>query len=519
MRLNRKMLTQITGMVLVGSFLTLTGCATMGANMALSIAKEEETKGCAASYPGDNAKVAVEDCERISRLIKKAGVPGGFVGYDKAGRLKLKGSYINEDQIDLAYMTALTVVGTNSMDISPITPRDLQEIKMIKSYVPQQNSSGKGEKYALLIGVSEFKYPQGKFKNGITPIASAVKDVESLEESLKKNGFKKENIISLKNEQATKSEILNAMRNLQNKVTPNDSVVTYISTHGTPPNTFGKMGIFPYDMKVEILNKRDTTVQEQAANIPHDESGDDKVIAIVKQRIDSLKTAVSFDNIQDFITSIKTDKLVTILDTCYSGSALGALSYPIGGNNYADREQNASQSLNSENKSELVGGGKVCKIDQKSSYGNAIVGLRKHIDNCNAHSGSKGLVLDSVNDNTASVKSAVSIVKKSGSYNYEDMENLRTAFGIAVEPRHGKVIITATSNNEESLFDPTIFDNSYFTYYLTKGLQRSKGQILPAFDYAQVRTRKLVDSTESCRTQTPEMISTPEECINVDISK
>ena len=71
----------------------------------------------------------------------------------------------------------------------------------------------------------------------------------------------------------------------------------------------------------------------------------------------------------------------------------------------------------------------------------------------------------------------------------------------------------------ESLFDPTIFDNSYFTYYLTKGLQRSKGQILPAFDYAQIRTRKLVDSTENCRTQTPEMISTPDECINIDISR
>jgi hypothetical protein len=508
MRINKKMATQLTGLVLVGSFLTLTGCATMGANMALSIAKDEEAKGCEASYPGNNTKVKLEDCERISRLIKKAGVPGGFVGYDKSGRLKLKGSYINEDQIDLAYMTALTVVGTSSMDISPVTPRDLQEIKMVKSYVPQQNSSGKGEKYALLIGIS-------KFQQKISPIKTAVKDAESIKETLIRNsGFKDENITLIKDEQATKSNILNALRELEAKVTPNDSVVFYISTHGSPPNTFGKMGVIPYDIKSDFKTEDVQALADQLKT----ENDDGKIIQIVKQRIAALKTAVAFDDLQNFITSIKTNKFVAILDTCYSGAALGALSYPVGGAKYVELEKNYSQSLNAENKSELVGSGKVCKVDQKSSYGNALVGLRKHIDNCDAHSGSKGLVLDSANDSTAE-KSVISVAKKSGGYNYDSMENLRTAFGVPTEPRHGKVILTATSNNEQSLFDPTIFDNSYFTYYLTKGLQRSKGQILPAFDYAQVRTRKLVDSTESCRTQTPEMISTPDECINVDLSK
>ncbi len=527
----KKNIAQLLFFFLVGNLLS--GCATVGANLALKLAKDEEAKGCVASDPGESVrKVNLEDCERISRLIKKAGVAGGFVGYDKSGRLKLKGSYQNENELDLAYMTALTVVGTSSMEISKVTPRDLQEIRLVKSYVPQQISGKNGDKYALLVGVSEFKYPRSQRNPlGITPIESAVKDVESIEDALKKNGFKKENITSLKNEQATKSNILNAMREFEGKVTPSDSVVVYISTHGTPPNTFGKMGILPYDMKVEILDKSATeSVQDIVKNIANDDTGDNEIIGIVKKRVASLKTAVSFDNIQDFITSIKTDKLVAILDTCYSGSALGALSYPVGGTQYVQREQNYSQSLNVENKSELVGSGKICKIDQKSSYGSTVLAgiktqqQKREQTQCESKtkksSGSKGLSVEpSTEDTLTQMEKMSPVVKKPSDYNYDDMENLRAAFGTTTQPRHGKVILTATSNNEESLFDPSIFDNSYFTHYLLKGLQNSNGQILPAFDYAQVRTRKLVDATEKCRTQTPEMISAPDECINVDLSK
>lgn len=509
MRLNRKIVKQITGLALVSGVLTLTGCATMGANMALSLAKEEEAKGCEASYPGDNAKVKLEDCERISRLIKKAGVPGGFVGYDKSGRLKLKGSYINEDQIDLAYMTALTIVGTSSMDISPVTPRDLQEIRMVKSYVPQQNSTGRGEKYALLIGVS-------KFKQKINPIETAVKDIESVKETLiKSGGFKNSNIVLIKDEQATKNNILAALRELKAKASPNDSVVFYISTHGTPPNTFGKMGIIPYDLKSDFKTE---DVQADADKISKDEKGDDAIINIVKQRIVALKTAVSFDDIQEFISGIKTDKFVGIIDTCYSGAALGALSYPVGGATYVEREQNYTQSLNAANKAELVGSGKICK---SSSYDNTVLSgiktkqqLTANQKSCTSKN-SKGLY---TTDTTTTLK-PIKLVS-GDDYNYEMLEKFKTAFGNAdIHQKHGKIIITAASGDEKSQFNTDHVPTSYFTYYLTKGLQNSHGQIYPAFDYARIRTRKVVsDHLENC-SQTPEMISTPSECINVDLSK
>ena len=507
--LKKAVFTQLMRLFLSGSLLLLTGCATVGANLALDLAKEEEAKGCVASDPGDIKKVAVEDCERISRLIKKAGVPGGFVGYDKSGRIKLKGSYLNEEQVDLAFMVALTVVGASSLDISPVTPRDLQEIKMVKSYIPSQESEKNGNKYALLVGVS-------KFEQGISQIVTAVEDVKALKAALKSNGFEEENITLLTDAQATKENILNAVREFKGKVTPNDSVVVYISTHGTPPNTFGKMGIVPYDLKSDFKTE---DVQAVANKASKDESGDNEIINIAKQRIAALKTAISFDDLQDFITSIKTDKFVAIIDTCYSGAALGALTYPVGGVQYAEREQVYSQSQSAENKSELLGSGKMCGISSYNNTAQSGIGTQQKTGTaqktCKKSNGSKGLALDT---DTAAPSETTWLAR--GNYEYEMMEKFRAAFGnTQTQPRQGKAIITATSGDEKSLFDPHIFPNSYFTYYLVKGLEDSRGQIFPAFDYAQLRTRKLVSDTESCRTQTPEMVSTPDACINIDLSK
>lgn len=508
--------TNLLKLSLLSTIIASTGCATVGANLALHLAKEEEAKGCSASYPGDNAKVTLDDCERISRLIKKAGVPGGFVGYDQSGRIKLKGSYINEEQIDLAYMTALTVVGASSMDISPITPRDLQEIKMVKSYMPQKISKEKGEKYALLIGVSKFQQP------GLHPIETAVKDIESVKDVLKKSGgFKEENIILIRDEQATRFNILKELKDLKEKTTPRDSVVFYISTHGTPPDTFGKMGIIPFDIKSEVKSEN---VQAEANKIQKDESGDEKIIKIVKDRVNSLKTAISFDDVQDFITGIKTDKLVAIIDTCYSGSALGALSYPVGGDIYVEREKNYTQSLNSANKSELIGSGKQCTKSEYSESAN--LGIKTHDqlttnNQCKNTVGSKGLFLtDSTDESSQKKSNKNSQLTNNANYDFDILEQFRLAFNNSnVRQQNGKIIITAASGDEKSRFDPKQVPTSYFTYYLTKGLQKSHGQIYPAFDYAKIRTRKIVsESLENC-SQTPEMTSTPDECTNLDLSK
>jgi hypothetical protein len=86
--------------------------------------------------------------------------------------------------------------------------------------------------------------------------------------------------------------------------------------------------------------------------------------------------------------------------------------------------------------------------------------------------------------------------------NFEELEFEKVSSPeIKQIPNKGKVLITATNGAQESLFDKDVkksglhrepLQNSFFTYYLTKGLEKYKGQIFNAFDYAKVRTSKLV---------------------------
>ena len=490
------------------SLLSLSGCATLGANLALDLAKEEESKDCSASDPGEVRKIAVKDCDRISRLIKKAGITGGFVGYDQSGRIKLKGTYQNEDQIDLAFMLAITVVGVNSLEISPVTPRDLKEIKMVKTSTLLPLSEKKGNKFALLVGVS-------KFKQHIRPIETAVKDVKSIKSILNQNGFREQNIKELIDEAATKNNILAAMHELEDKVSANDSIVVYISTHGTSPDTFGKMGVIPYDLAMPSFKQIPNfngDVQSFADKISKDETGDQEIIQIAKERMNALKTAVSFDNLLDFFTSIKTDKFVAILDTCYSGAALNTLTYPVGGSQYAEREKNYSQSQNTETKGKLLGSGINCNVSAYKEEALSGLSTTQSIKQCREDGQSKGLVLDIPNEPTTA------LANKNGDYEYRLLEDYRTLFQLPIG-QQGKTIITATSGHEQSLFDTNKLPNSFFTYYLVKGLEKSKGQLFPAFDYAQIRTQKLVNDSFSCKKQTPEMVSNPNACLNLDLSK
>jgi|GEM_PF-1375238 len=512
---------------LLSSLLSLTGCATMGAKLATDIAEKEERKDCSDTYDEKSAKVDQETCERITRLIKKVtkNENGGFVAYDKFGRLKLKGTYENEDELALAHMIVLTIVGTSGTGISPVTPKNLKEIRVVKSYAPQQSARGKGERFALLVGVSKFKNAFDKNTNplGVRPIETAVKDIISLRESLLKRGFKKENIYELTDEKATKEDILEEMGKLEGKVTsPNDSVVFYISTHGTPPDTYGKMGIIPYNFYSKV-NHGD--MQAEAAKASKEVGGDDAIIKIAKDRIESLKTAVSFDNLQDFITSIKTNKFVTIIDTCYSGSALPAFS-PLGDKRYADREKNALQSLGVEQKAELLGGsqGQSC---ESSEYPESITKKIITTFNGDNNSGTKGMYSDESNSERHTIFPATQKTTDND-YMFDELEPQKIVLNNEI-PKQGKVLITATNGKQESRFDNLEamkehgltrmqLPNSFFTFYLTKGLEKFNGQIFKAFDYAKVRTSKLV-ARDYKKIQTPEMTGVPNQCININLTK
>ncbi len=318
-------------------------------------------------------------------------------------------------------------------------------------------------------------------------------------------------------EQATKDNIKNEMRDLVAKVTPNDSVVFYISSHGTPPNMLGKMGVVPYDLKLASSIKSEN-IQKEADAISSDEKGDEAVIEIAKARIESLKTALAFDDLQDFISGIKTNKFVALLDTCYSGGALKAISYPVAGGVYARKEDSFVQSQSQENMRDMVGNGAIC---EKSGYDQKrIQSLSAAFSVSNSNKGGKNLFVDGSDTSEKNQNVTHSTSKKvvGNDYDYswlEDYRLLQNLYGLS-EIDHGKVIITASSGEEKS-WTADEFQTSIFTNYFLKGLNSYKGTY-SAFDYAKVRTEKAAMDIKRHH-QTPQMTSSPAACANINLSK
>jgi len=108
------------------------------------------------------------------------------------------------------------------------------------------------EKYALLIGISEYQY--------LPRLAGPINDVTSLNQLLQKKwGFKAKNITRLENNQATKQKMVQALKKISQKLTKKDYFVFYYSGHGTSRydqcnNThipYESGGIVPVDAKDE----------------------------------------------------------------------------------------------------------------------------------------------------------------------------------------------------------------------------------------------------------------------------
>lgn len=86
--------------------------------------------------------------------------------------------------------------------------------------------TAQSEKYALLITVADYPKSSG------WETLSSDRDGELLMESMLRAGFKKENIIHLSNEQATKENIVGAIRDIQQRAGNGDVVWIHFSGHG-----------------------------------------------------------------------------------------------------------------------------------------------------------------------------------------------------------------------------------------------------------------------------------------------
>lgn len=142
------------------------------------------------------------------------------------------------------------------------------------------------DKWALVIGISNFAHPEYNLKY-------AAKDAADFKDFLiKECNFAPDHVKFLENEKATRGAIMDAFGDsfLPRVVMPGDLVVIYISTHGTPStrDAGGKNYIVAYDTDRNRLYSEGVEMNGLATQI--------------KERV-------------------KTDRVLIVMDTCYSGAA------------------------------------------------------------------------------------------------------------------------------------------------------------------------------------------------------
>lgn len=378
--------------------------------------------------PGDTL-VQRSHLLNIESLFKKNGLIEASVRIDRFGRVELVGSYFDRKAVDLAFSLAQTVVGVKW--VSPVTPENIkikEWEKKISSFFPTKKGApgqpshnpsletgpprtyestdrqpehidqGRsvrppGEvaaKYAVVMGVS-------KFKERITPLAFAQNDADAVYQYLVSPSggrFKRENVSLLVNEEATRSNIVNALQKIGTRATKDDLVIIFFSSHGTPPAPFGGVYIATYD---SIVNP--------------------------KQMI--WETSITNDILREFITGLRAQRLLIIMDACYSNGAYSRID------------------------GFLPTGGKSLGMDDDEGYG------RSQLFMADKLLGSKDIILD---DEPTKLPTQ----SRSG---------------------YGKVLVSSSDEAEQSWESDTL-KSSFFTYYFLEGL-KLHGSVRESFDYAK----------------------------------
>lgn len=154
-----------------------------------------------------------------------------------------------------------------------------------------------GKKYAVIIAIGD--YPA---KTGWTAISS-VNDVPLIKSSLLRQGFAEENILTIQDVEATKSNILASLKKLQESIAPGDIVVIHYSGHGQQ--------IFD-DNAEEIDGLDEALVPVDAwVKYTHNYQGENHI------RDDEIANIIA--NFRNKLG--KNGQLLMLLDSCHSGSS------------------------------------------------------------------------------------------------------------------------------------------------------------------------------------------------------
>src|SRR6056297_1510885 len=163
--------------------------------------------------------------------------------------------------------------------------------KTVASHQPAANGSDMalsplGKRYAVIIGISKYKYASDK--HGLSNLRYADDDALGVNDILRQKGWRKDNIKLLINEQATKRNISIAFESWLTKTNKNDIIVMYWAGHAFPD---------PADPEKIYFACHDTDIKIPA-------------------------TGLRMDRVRDFLEERRARNIIILADTCHAGKMI-----------------------------------------------------------------------------------------------------------------------------------------------------------------------------------------------------
>jgi hypothetical protein len=238
--------------------------------------------------------------DQVRVELRKYGLNNAQIARDSVGRLRLVGSYRDEDEVDRAFIIVQSIVGIKST--SPFYPDDVKEKRWeirarqaLEQHIGQLPlAGGVTKKYALIVGINTF------LDSRLTPIFGE-DDGRRVKIEAEKAGY---SVVSLFGPNATKSAIESALGRLKQAVKPNDSLFIYISSHGNLPVP-SPAGKDTRKMSIAAYDTGDVSIKGMGRDF--------------QLRVHA--TSVSDVAVQE-LAQLPTRQTRVMIDTCYSGEIL-----------------------------------------------------------------------------------------------------------------------------------------------------------------------------------------------------
>ena len=267
--------------------------------------------GCAAKnmpgyervYQGYNVPQSLVD--RIERKFQAEGLTQARIARDPTGRLQLDGAYVDDDQVEKAFLITQAIVGIKST--APYYPAQVRERRWTKSaevaleqFRRRSDARGNlpGRRLALVVGISHF------LDKRIAPILGE-DDGRAFAELLRIHGY---TVTSLLGPQATKAGIEAAVGQLGSEMRDNDTLVIYVSSHGNVPVL----------VPGRPTDERSMSIVAYDSSMGDSSSGDDRALRIQETSVPDAQFKA--------LVALPSKGTLVLIDTCYSGEILGGLS-------------------------------------------------------------------------------------------------------------------------------------------------------------------------------------------------